>query len=113
MDSTARFQKASLIMARKPPVPYPGAMYHLMNRGDHSEAIFRDSHDPELFRRTLSEACGKTDWQVQAFCLMPNHFHRVVETPRASLADGMKSAEGQSYGAGLLSPPSNANHKRK
>ena len=61
-----------------------------MNHGDHLEVIFRDGKDPELFLATLAEACAKTDWQVHAFCLMSNHFHLVIETPRANLADGMK-----------------------
>src|SRR6266481_5018215 len=77
-------------MARKLRVQYPGAIYHLMNRGDHSESIFRGRHDPELFLSTLSEACAKTDWQVHSFCLMSNHFHLVAETPRAGLVAGMK-----------------------
>jgi putative transposase len=51
-------------MARKLRVQYPGAIYHVMNRGDHSEAIFRDGQDPGLFLTTLTEACTKTDWQV-------------------------------------------------
>jgi REP-associated tyrosine transposase len=65
-------------------------MYHVMNRGDHLEVIFRDARDPALFLDTLSEACAKTDWQVHAFCLMSNHFHLVIETPRGNLAEGMK-----------------------
>ena len=77
-------------MARKLRVQYPGAIYHAMNRGDHSEAVFRDAHDPELFLATLAEACAKTDWQVHSFCLMTNHFHLVIETPRAILVPGMK-----------------------
>jgi len=40
--------------------------------------------------QTLGEACAKTDWQVHAWCLMPNHFHLVVETPKPNLVDGMK-----------------------
>ena len=42
------------------------------------------------FLETLGEACAKTGWQVHAFCLMPNHFHLVLETPRANLVAGMK-----------------------
>jgi REP element-mobilizing transposase RayT len=38
----------------------------------------------------LAECCDKTDWQVHAFCLMSNHFHLVVETPKANLVAGMK-----------------------
>ena len=46
--------------------------------------------DRERFLATLGEACGKTSWQVHALCLMENHFHLVVETPRANLVAGMK-----------------------
>ncbi len=77
-------------MARKLRVQYPGAIYHIMNRGDHQEVIFRDGGDPEMFLATLAEACAKTDWQVHAFCLMSNHFHLVIETPRGDLTEGMK-----------------------
>jgi putative transposase len=77
-------------MARKLRVQYPGAIYHVMSRGDHLEAIFGDRKDPELFLATMAEACGKTDWQVHAFCLMSNHFHLVLETPRGNLVEGMK-----------------------
>jgi putative transposase len=77
-------------MARKPRVEYPGAIYHVMNRGDRQEAIFNDDKDRQCFLTTLGEACGKTGWQVHALCLMPNHFHLVVETPQANLIAGMK-----------------------
>jgi REP element-mobilizing transposase RayT len=77
-------------MARKLRVEYPGAVYHLMNRGDRREPIFRDDEDRERFLCTLGEACGKTGWEVHALCLMPNHFHLVVETPRGNLVAGMK-----------------------
>src|SRR5438093_407185 len=44
-------------MARKLRVQYPGAIYHLMNRGDRREPIFTDDHDRCLFMETLDEAC--------------------------------------------------------
>jgi REP element-mobilizing transposase RayT len=77
-------------MARKLRVEYPHAIYHVLNRGDRREAIFRDDRDRELFLETLGEACRKTGWVVQAWCLMSNHFHLVVETPQANLVAGMK-----------------------
>lgn len=43
-----------------------------------------------MFLDTLGEACQKTGWQVHAYCLMPNHFQLVVETPAANLVPGMK-----------------------
>jgi REP element-mobilizing transposase RayT len=77
-------------MARKLRVEYPGAIYQVMNRGDRREAIFRTDKDRQLFMETLGETCRKTGWQVHALCLMPNHFHLVVETPGANLVAGMK-----------------------
>ena len=77
-------------MARKLRVQYPGAIYHVMNRGDRREPVFKDDQDRWCFLETLGQACAKTDWQVHAYCLMPNHFHLVVETPNANLVAGMK-----------------------
>ena len=77
-------------MARKLRVQYPGAIYHVMNRGDRREAIFKDDTDRNRFLATLAEVCVKTGWRVHAYCLMPNHFHLVVETPQANLVAGMK-----------------------
>ena len=77
-------------MARKLRVEYPGAIYHVMNRGDRREPIFDDDADRRRFLETLAETCGKTGWQVHAYCLMPNHFHLVIETPQANLVAGMK-----------------------
>jgi len=51
-------------MARKLRVEYPGAVYHVMNRGDRQEPIFHDEADRERFLATLGEACAKTGWQV-------------------------------------------------
>src|SRR6266568_1125488 len=77
-------------MARKLRIQYPGAVYHVMNRGDRRESIFHDDADRQWFIETLGEACGKTGWRVHAYCLMPNHFHLVLETPQPNLVAGMK-----------------------
>ena len=51
-------------MARKLRVQYPGALYHVMNRGDRREPIFKDDRDRRLFLDALGQACLKTGWQV-------------------------------------------------
>src|SRR6266511_4087257 len=86
------FQLVAILcrMARKLRIQFPGAIYHIMSRGDRREDIFRDDFDRESFQQTLADVCAKTAWQVHAFCLMPNHFHLVVETPQANLVAGMK-----------------------
>ena len=45
-------------MARKLRVEYEGAIYHVMNRGDRREPIFKDDVDRRRFLETLGEACG-------------------------------------------------------
>src|ERR1035437_3112793 len=77
-------------MSRKLRIEYPEAMYHVMNRGDQREDIFRDDEDRQKFLFTLGEACAKTEWEVHAYCLMRNHFHLVLETPQPNLVFGMK-----------------------
>ena len=77
-------------MPRKLRVEYPGAIYHVMNRGDRREDIFKDDRDREHFLSALGEVCAKTEWQIHAWCLMNNHLHLVIETPQANLVAGMK-----------------------
>lgn len=77
-------------MARQVRIEFPGAVYHVMNRGDHQEAIFRGDEDRRLFLKTLGEACGKTGWRIHAWVLMDNHYHLLLETPEPNLVFGMK-----------------------
>ena len=77
-------------MARKLRIQYPGAIYHVMSRGDRREPIVTDIRDRQRFLDTLAETCTKTGWQVHAYCLMRNHFHLVIETPQPNLVVGMQ-----------------------
>ena len=76
-------------MPRKRRLEYPGAMYHVMSRGDRREDIFLGDVDRHDFIKTLAESCQKASWQVHAYCLMRNHYHLVLETPNANLVGGM------------------------
>ena len=77
-------------MARRPRIEFGGAVYHLMNRGDHGEEVFSDTLDYGLFLTGLGECCRRCGWVVHAYCLMKNHFHALVETPEPNLVAGMK-----------------------
>ncbi len=68
----------------------PSQLHSRAGRGDRREPIFKDEADRQRFVETLAEACAKTNWQVHAYVLMPNHFHLVVETPQPNLVAGMK-----------------------
>ena len=60
-------------------------MYHATARGNDRRAIFRDDADREHFLRRLRESVAQFEVRLYLFCLMDNHFHLVVETPRANL----------------------------
>ena len=77
-------------MSRQLRIAYPGAMYHVMYRGDQREAIFRDDEDRQQFLSPLGEACAKTEWPVPAYCLLRNHFHLVLAPSQPNLVFGMK-----------------------
>jgi REP element-mobilizing transposase RayT len=63
------------------PHTYPGAVYHVMSRGDRREDIFHDDVDRQESLKTLAETCQKTGFEVHTCCLMRSHFHLVIETP--------------------------------
>ena len=67
-----------------------GGFYHLVNRGDRNETIFLDDPDRESFLELVGATTEKMGWRIHAYCLMPNHFHLLIETPQANLILGMK-----------------------
>ena len=76
-------------MARPVRVQYEGAVYRVTSRGNERKAIFKGEPDRKLFLKTLREAAGQYGLVVRCYCLMPNHYHLVVETPRANLSSAM------------------------
>ena len=62
----------------------------MMCRGDRRENIFEDDADRVRFLETLGEVCGRTGWRIHAYVLMSNHYHWLLETPRANLVAGMR-----------------------
>ncbi len=77
-------------VARAPRIEFAGAVYHVMNRGDHLEPIFRDEVDRGVFMMTLAETAGSAGWAVHSFVLMGNHYHLLIETQRPTLVKGMQ-----------------------
>ena len=81
-------------MTRPLRVLYPGAVYHVTARGNERRAIYRDAVDYEEFLRQLGLAVERYGWLCHGFCLMGNHYHLLVETPRANLPIGMRHLNG-------------------
>ena len=65
-------------------------MYHLTARGNARQKIFFSDDDRKLFLRTLSDVVRRYGWLCHAYCLMPNHYHLLVETPWPNVSIGMR-----------------------
>ena len=60
-------------MSRPLRIEYPGAVYHVMNRGGARQKTFLYKEDYETFLKTLSETHELWGIEVLAYCLMNNH----------------------------------------
>lgn len=76
-------------MARKPRIEFPGAIYHVLNRGNYKADLFDTSGAAQAFADCLFETCERMGWRLHAFCLMRNHYHLAVETPQGNLVTGV------------------------
>ena len=81
-------------MSRPQRIIYENASYHVMNRGAGRQKIFKDRIDREIFLQTLGEACHQFCIEVQAYCLMDNHYHLLIKTPQANLSRVMRHING-------------------
>jgi putative transposase len=73
-------------MARKPRVHYPGALYHVILRGNGGQDIFFDDKDRTRFYFLVQEGIERFGHRIHAFCLMTNHVHLAVQVGEASLS---------------------------
>jgi len=81
-------------MARPLRIEYPGAWYHVMNRGRRAEKIFHDKQDYGNFVELLEDTSQRWNLRVAAYCLMANHYHILVQTPDANIARSMRHING-------------------
>ena len=72
-------------MVRKKRIWYPGATYHVMNRGNRRLSIFADSSDYLQFMDFVLKVKEKYPFKIHALCLMTNHYHLVIETGNIEL----------------------------
>jgi REP-associated tyrosine transposase len=76
-------------MARPLRLQYPGALLHVISRGDAKQCIFVDDRDRAFFLDLLGECVTRFDWILYAYALMPNHFHLLVQLTSETLSKGM------------------------
>ena len=77
-------------MARPLRIEYPGAIYHVMSRGNGRQKTFRNDGDFQRLLEGLESAVLKFDWLVMNYVWMPNHIHLFLKTPQPNLSAGMQ-----------------------
>ena len=77
-------------MPRSLRIEYPGAVYHILNRGNYRHDVFGVESSKEAFEGTLRKACERFGWILHAYCLLNNHYHMAIETPDSNLSVGMQ-----------------------
>jgi len=73
-------------MARKPRVHFPGALYHVIARGNQGQTTFREDEDYKLYLKFLFEYKDYFDFLLHAYVLMPNHIHLLIEMGEINLS---------------------------
>ena len=81
-------------MARPLRIAFSGALYHITSRGNARENIYQDDDDRRDFLDLLDRSCKRHAWVCHAYCLMPNHYHLLIETSQPTLSQGMKYLNG-------------------
>jgi len=77
-------------MARQLRMEEKGGLYHVLNRGNYRQWVFRSEGAKVVFEKALFEACERSGWVLHAWCIMGNHFHLALETPEGNLSEGMR-----------------------
>lgn len=73
-------------MARRLRLQFSGAIYHVTFRGVERRPIFRDDADRRRMLERLEEMAERHHVRVYLVCLMANHVHLLLETPRGNLS---------------------------
>jgi putative transposase len=81
-------------MTRPLRLEFPGALYHVTARGNRRNPIFRDDADRRAWLDVLGRVCERHHFVIHSFCQMTNHYHLLIETVEANLAQGMRQLNG-------------------
>jgi REP element-mobilizing transposase RayT len=78
-------------MARKPRLHAPGALYHVIWRGNEQRQVFFDEDDFVRFHALLEEGVSRFGYRVHGYCLMPNHIHLALQAGKDPLSGPMQN----------------------
>lgn len=81
-------------MARPLRIEYPGAFYHVMNRGQSRRNIFLEDPGRQSFLDLIADIVRLWKVEIFAYCLMDNHYHLLISTPLGGLSRAMRHLDG-------------------
>jgi putative transposase len=81
-------------MPRLPRIQIAGGIYHVNTVGNRRELVFSCDADYEFFLVLLGRVVRRFGWRVYAYCLMPDHYHLLLMTPKPNIAAGMQMLNG-------------------
>jgi putative transposase len=81
-------------MPRRPRSEHGPGLYHVTARGNRRQQIYLAESDVARFLAGLDEVVKRYRWTCYAFCLLPNHYHLLLETTQPNLGDGMRDLNG-------------------
>ena len=73
-------------MARRKRFHYPGAIYHVMLRGNNGKTVFTSDEERRRFCLLMQEGVERYGHCILAFCLMTNHIHLAVQVNKVPLS---------------------------
>lgn len=82
-------------MSRQKRIQFPGAIYHVWSRGNRRASIFVDDRDRHMLLQLFGETAARFNLVTYGLCLMPNHFHFLLETPDANISKAMQYLKGK------------------
>lgn len=68
----------------------PGALYHVVARGNDKRTIYDDDGDRRQFLSFLETVVDRYQLECHAYCLMSNHYHLVIRTIEPNLSSAMQ-----------------------
>jgi putative transposase len=73
-------------MARKKRIWIPGCYYHVGNRGNRREPLFRKTQDFKRFLFILQQTHERFPFEIPSYCLMTNHIHFIIRSYEHSIS---------------------------
>ncbi len=83
-----------MAVARPLRLAIPGGLYHVTSRGNDRQVVYFDDRDRTRFIDLLAGVVERFHLLCHSYCLMSNHYHLLLETPKANLSLAMRQLNG-------------------